>query len=92
MSPQDEADLRRLILAEFRRNEFVSSTCQGKERFESFSMADRIAKTMSYKRSTHIMAYRCHVCSGWHIGSRQGDSPVTARSKKERKARLEAYS
>lgn len=49
-----------------------ASQCDGKQRFDTFSQAERVAKR---KRSDNVkgrQAYRCQHCHGFHIGSRSG--------------------
>lgn len=45
--------------------------CQGKRRFESFTLADEVNKARKYGRSNARRGvYRCPACQGWHIGRR----------------------
>lgn len=58
------------------------TTCHGKERFNDFRKAQKVAKAMRRRKKTKtiVTPYRCHFCQGFHVGS---------RSFKERK-RIEA--
>lgn len=60
--------------------------CEGKERFLTFALAERIAG-MRRREGTKRMAYKCDNCGGYHIGSTtepksvryDGRSPVSMR-------------
>lgn len=43
--------------------------CQGKHRFDSRVMADRVAVASRRRRDSAMHAYRCKHCNGWHLGS-----------------------
>lgn len=47
--------------------------CQGKERFKTFHMAERVSK-LSARRHEKLRrhAYRCDECGGYHVGSSMG--------------------
>jgi hypothetical protein len=69
MSPEDERDLRRLVLSEFRLNEQTSATCVGKEAFDSFNMAESILARMrkSKDATKRTIIRKCRFCGKWHI-------------------------
>lgn len=83
MSPEDEADLRRLVLAEYHRgHEQQGSSCDGKAAFDSPELAREVAKRT---RDIHgrLMTYRCRYCGAWHIGNHL--SPATANRRPKAK-------
>lgn len=43
--------------------------CQGKHRFESRPMAERVAHASRRRRHRAMHAYRCLSCAGWHLGA-----------------------
>ena len=45
------------------------SGCQGKERFQTFTLAQEVAHKVSRRRSARVNAYHCPICSGFHVGS-----------------------
>lgn len=45
------------------------SFCDGKQRFSSFSDANRIARRSSRRRDKPMRAYRCPSCHGFHFGN-----------------------
>lgn len=53
--------------------EFVAASCNGKERFECKTHADRIARrknrSKKQKAGFHSETYRCRTCGGFHVGS-----------------------
>jgi len=69
MSPEDELDLRRLILVEFSLSERTAATCFGKQQFESFELAESVlARMRRSKDSTkRTVVSRCKFCGKWHI-------------------------
>lgn len=47
----------------------VAAGCTGKERFRSWTAAERIATRRNrIKDATRLTAYRCRFCQGFHIG------------------------
>lgn len=50
--------------------------CEGKERFTTFSLADRMARKSSrrHDKTLRLRAYRCGDCGGYHVGSSVGGS------------------
>ena len=64
----------------------MSYSCIGKERFQSFGLADRVRRLRRGNSKLARMVYRCSVCAGYHLGSSlslqtrvRGQDPVTAR-------------
>lgn len=49
------------------------ATCQGKVRFETFRHA-KLANGRRKKSERPRMVYRCHLCEGYHLGSRKAKS------------------
>jgi hypothetical protein len=81
MSPEDEADLRRLVLAEYHRtHEMQGSGCDGKASFDSPDLAREVAKRT---RDIHgrLMTYRCRYCGSWHIGNHLSPAAANRRPK-----------
>lgn len=48
------------------------SSCEGKERFASFNLADRIASRQAHRRGKKFQAYACSDCGGFHVGTAIG--------------------
>ena len=46
--------------------------CEGKERFDTFAAADKIALRGRRKWESNRHPYKCCRCNGFHIGSQQG--------------------
>jgi hypothetical protein len=48
-------------------------SCEGKERFTTFSFAERVAKLQArrHKGGPRLQAYRCE-CGAYHVGSTVG--------------------
>lgn len=47
-----------------------AASCEGKERFTNFALADRIASKQAHRRrSQKFMAYACSDCGGFHVGT-----------------------
>lgn len=81
MSPDDEADLRRLVLAEYHRTyELQGASCDGKAAFASPELAREVAKRT---RDIHgrLMTYRCRYCNAWHIGNHLSPAAANRRTK-----------
>lgn len=57
--------------------ELRSSSCDGKERFENRSLADKVARRNTRQRM-HREPYRCPHCQGFHLGT-----PSPGRKKKQ---------
>ncbi len=66
-SPALEAELRYLILLEYRRQQRVDAACRNKHGFHS----PQLARESRPRRAMHghVTVYRCEVCRLWHIGS-----------------------
>ena len=48
-------------------------TCAGKQCFETFALADTIAKRSANRHVSYkLAAYRCGDCGSFHVGSRIG--------------------
>jgi len=62
-TPQLEAELRFLIVAEYRKNrrKRYQAQCEGKHRFSSPSLAHQ---TM---RHNDMQAFKCKFCGSWHV-------------------------
>jgi hypothetical protein len=43
--------------------------CDGKQRFDSYSFAARLARRSRRKGDTNRSVYHCRACNGFHIGS-----------------------
>lgn len=69
-TPAMEAELRMLVLREYRAQQARESACKGKDKFDTPQM-DRDSMP---RRTTHgkITTYRCKACRKWHIGSYVG--------------------
>lgn len=92
MTQQDEADLHRLILAEYMKNEFVSSSCNGKDKFSSFIRADKVARAIGFRHDCRVVAYHCQFCGSWHVGNARPESPVVVRRIQAKKGRSGVFS
>jgi hypothetical protein len=49
------------------------SSCDGKQRFDSFALAERIAHQQARHREGKFVAYPCNFCAGFHIGTTLGE-------------------
>ena len=49
------------------------SGCEGKERFDSFSLAETMAHRQAQRRKQKFMAYACNFCAGFHVGTTLGE-------------------
>ena len=58
--------------------------CAGKQRFETWALANEIAKRSRRRRVSNRHPYRCCHCNGFHIGSIVG-------KKKRRPRNVEAF-
>lgn len=45
------------------------ASCQGKERFETYSMAAHVAHRPSRRNQLRPAIYHCAQCGGFHIGN-----------------------
>lgn len=63
-----------------------ASGCEGKERFNTFAMATRVARRRSNRKSARFMAYHCKFCGGAHIGTSnmKGESSSTGIDPRQR--------
>lgn len=69
----------------------MNSACDGKERFQTFALAERVMKMRRRGVKLGRQTYRCHACGGYHIGTSlqlqvkrvRGESYVTARDDDE---------
>lgn len=59
--------------------------CSGKQAFDTATMATKVAKLSSNRRSTAMSAYKCTVCLKFHIGNPYGKT----RPLKQKPRRLE---
>ncbi len=49
----------------------TAAGCNGKQRFESQSLAAQIARMIRRRHdNAKINTYRCKTCGGWHIGDK----------------------
>jgi hypothetical protein len=46
--------------------------CDGKQRFETYRLAEEVAKRSRRRRESNRHVYRCRHCDGFHIGSQIG--------------------
>lgn len=56
------------------------ASCDGKERFATFTLAERTAHRQAQKRKRKFSAYACHLCGGFHVGTHLGSDPRLIRS------------
>ena len=53
--------------------------CEGKQCFDTFALAERIARLSANRHCSYKMAaYKCGVCGSFHVGTRIG-KPVDKR-------------
>lgn len=53
------------------QTDFDRAACEGKHRFETRTMADKVnTRPRHHKKDRHMQVYRCPVCRMWHIGTR----------------------
>lgn len=55
--------------------DWQATGCAGKQAFEAKSLATKIAKLSSGRRSTPMSAYKCEFCGKYHVGSRNAKPP-----------------
>ena len=46
------------------------SGCAGKQAFETFALADHIARRQRFQEKGAALPYRCGLCSKWHVGTK----------------------
>lgn len=46
-----------------------AASCEGKERFVSFTRAARVARLAASRREERLRAYHCRYCGGFHVGT-----------------------
>lgn len=63
--------------------------CEGKERFVTFALADRIAKRRS-ANGINGRGYRCPFCGGFHIGDMLGGRAKENEFRRRRREIAEA--
>lgn len=56
------------------------ASCEGKARFSTFAMAERTAHRQAQKRKEKFLAYACHVCGEFHVGTTIGGESGRIRS------------
>lgn len=55
--------------------EHLASACSGKRRFESFGLAQSVAKRSNRRHDgAHLHPYHCRHCRGFHVGQHNGHS------------------
>ena len=62
--------------------EFRKAGCEGKERFESFELAKKVA-TRYGRKADRRMAYQCHYCGFFHVGTRPVRRPKSRPYQRE---------
>ena len=70
-------------------NKNYTSSCEGKERFDTYSQAASVLKQVLRRHKSSTVAYRCDKCGGFHIGSqikRRTEFEVQYRHKREMEA------
>ncbi len=56
--------------------DWKATGCSGKQAFDTQSMAARVAKLASGRKSLPMSAYKCIFCGKYHIGNRSGKPPA----------------
>jgi len=56
------------------------ASCEGKTRFSTFTLAARTAHRQAQKREGKFLAYACHLCGGFHVGTTLGKTTGVIRS------------
>lgn len=51
-----------------------AASCEGKEKFANFSLAEKIASKQAHRRGKKFQAYACTDCGGFHVGTAIGGS------------------
>lgn len=46
--------------------------CDGKQHFDTYAMAEEVARRSRRRRNSNRHVYRCRNCNGFHIGSQIG--------------------
>lgn len=52
-------------------------SCEGKERYGSFSRASKVASRRAHNKGAALCAYRCTFCGKYHIGNNSGQSKAS---------------
>lgn len=60
-------------------------SCTGKERFDSFSQANAVAKRATRRSSLKPDVYHCTHCGGFHIGNKK-KKPLSKKIEARRQA------
>lgn len=50
------------------------SGCDGKQRFETYSLAEQMAHRQARRKKRKFMPYACHFCAGFHVGTTFGET------------------
>jgi len=73
--------------------EFIASSCEGKEAFETSGIANRVQRRRGRKGGDfkHQQSYRCRICHAWHIGKKPkplSERPAERRANRYGEVRL----
>lgn len=68
MSPEDERELRTLILLDYSISVHRAAECDGKQKFLSHNQAAGARHGEKIRRLSE--PYRCTQCGYWHVGTR----------------------
>ena len=62
---------RNFLLENLSNAEWAATQCQGKQRFDTLSMAQAIASKSSFRHDCGMLAYFCIHCGGHHVGKKK---------------------
>ncbi len=60
--------------------------CFGKQRFNTYTMAQRLARRQNRRKDEGFAPYACPHCGGFHVGTNQAGGPPNAKLRDIRKS------
>lgn len=79
-----------LLMASVRERERAFVACITKEAYDTYSLAERIAKRPTREHHGAKKIYKCHVCHKWHIGHVDVERVRAQRLLREKREEREA--
>lgn len=55
--------------------------CEGKERFDSYTLANRVLVARNRNRRLNRSPYHCQFCKGWHLGTNKPKNKAVPKFK-----------
>lgn len=78
-------EARRMALAKRAKEDELKASCNGKRKYESFTLANK-STTRGVEIHSHgrrLMAYKCRLCGGYHLGNTIPKLSALKKSKKK---------